>query len=340
MKLITIGGGTMVGLVLTMTLALAVAVAGSHPPVGPATPTAEAEIPASLLPVYIDAASTCPGLPWQVLAAIGQIESGHDARRLDPATGAVQPAIIGPALDGTNGTARISDPTTADGWTHALGPMQFLPTTWDRWGRLAPGRPPGAQPDVHNAWDAIYSAAAYLCGTDRRLDDLDTAILTYNRSRTYLDAVMAKAADYGHGHGDRRGADGRYCPVAGAVAFTDDWGAPRSGGRTHRGNDLFARHGTPLIAIEAGTITRATNTDQGLGGISLWLTGDSGATYYYAHNTSNAVAVGDRVEAGQLIAYLGNTGNAATTPPHVHFQLHPDGGQAVNPYRTLSAVCN
>ena len=118
---------------------------------------------------------------------------------------------------------------------------------------------------------------------------------------------------------------GLICPVAGPVSFTDDWGAPRSGGRTHKGNDLFARHGTPLVAIESGVITKASDADVGLGGITLWLTGDSGTKYYYAHNALNAVRLGERVQAGQIVAYVGNTGNAATTPPHVHFRFTPVG---------------
>ncbi len=123
------------------------------------------------------------------------------------------------------------------------------------------------------------------------------------------------------------------------MSFTDDWGAPRSGGRTHKGNDLFARHGTPLVAVESGVITKASDADVGLGGITLWLTGDSGTKYYYAHNALNAVRSGERVQAGQIVAYVGNTGNAATTPPHVHFQIHPGGRDPVNPYPMLLAVC-
>ena len=193
----------------------------------------------------------------------------------------------------------------------------------------------GAQPDAHNAWDAIYAAAAYLCGADGRLDDLDAAILSYNHSRAYVDAVMAKAHEYGLGSG----AGGLICPVAGPVSFTDDWGAPRSGGRTHKGNDLFARHGTPLVAVESGVITRASNADAGLGGITLWLTGNSATRYYYAHNAINAVRLGERVQVGQIVAYVGNTGNAATTPPHVHVEIHRGGRDPVNPYPVLSVSC-
>ncbi len=333
MKLIAGAGAALVAFVL------AVASVAVAPGTGVGAPSAKAleEIPASLLPVYMNAATTCPGLPWQVLAAIGFIESGHGSSRLDPLTGQVTPPILGPALDGTGGVARVPDRTMPDGWAHALGPMQFLSTNWSSWGRSAPGRPIGAAPDVHNAWDAIYTAAAYLCGGAQEISDLDAAILRYNRSYAYLDAVMDKAIEYELGMAV--GVGGLFCPVAGEVDFTNDWGYPRSGGRTHKGTDMFARAGTPLVAVESGEIDRVTNADVGLGGITIWLKGDSGTRYYYAHNSLNAASVGQRVQGGQVIAYVGNTGNAASTPPHVHFEVHPGGGSAVNPYAVVSSLC-
>lgn len=331
-----LAAGALLGLV-GLVLSITVVTAGSSLGAGPPTSVALEEIPPSLLPVYLDGAASCGGLPWQVLAAIGQVESAHGGGRVDPDTGDVWPPILGPALDGTSGTARISDPSMPDGWAHALGPMQFLSTKWARWGQTAPGRPVGGKPDVHNAWDAIYTAAAYLCGSDGQIDDLDRAILSYNRSRAYVELVMAKAFEYGLGL--LAGVNGLFCPVAGRVSFTDDWGAPRSGGRSHRGNDLFADHGTPLVAVEGGLVTRVSSTDSGLGGRTVWLVGDSGTAYYYAHNSLNAVREGEQVRAGQVLAYVGNTGNAAATPPHVHFQLHPNDRDPVNPYPVLRAVC-
>jgi cell wall-associated NlpC family hydrolase len=138
-------------------------------------------------------------LPWQVLAAISWVESRHAEGRADPATGEVSPPIIGPALDGSPGVARIVDPTSSDGWAHALGPMQFLSTTWSQWATLAPGRPGGATPDVQNAWDAIYSAAAKLCADAGESGDLYAALFSYNPSKDYVDAVLTKAVAYGWG---------------------------------------------------------------------------------------------------------------------------------------------
>jgi membrane-bound lytic murein transglycosylase B len=193
MKIVTAIGAILLG----FPVALAALVGGLPPGSGPASPTAASEIPADLLPIYQGAAKTCLGLPWPVLAAIGWVESRHAARRADPATGDVVPPIVGPALDGRPGFAAIPDPTQLDGWVHALGPMQFLPATWARWGTLAPRRPPGAVPSVHNAWDAIYSAAAKLCGGQDRLENMTAAVLAYNRSEAYLEQVMAKTAEYG-----------------------------------------------------------------------------------------------------------------------------------------------
>ena len=127
------------------------------------------------------------------------------------------------------------------------------------------------------------------------------------------------------------------CPVAGPNHFTNDWGNPRSGGRTHKGTDVFADRGTPLVAVTDGTL-RFSNG--GLGGISIWLKG-SGASYYYAHLDGRAagLSAGAYVTRGTVIGYVGNTGNAFGGAHHLHFQLHPGHGSAVNPYPTLAAAC-
>ena len=164
-----------------------------------ASALARTEIPEALLPVYIAASYSCPGLPWQILAGIGFVESRHGQGRVDSATGQVAPPIIGPAIDGRPGFAALRDPSTPDGWAHAVGPMQFLTTTFRAWGVVAPDRPPAADPDPNNAWDAIYSAANYLCAGRERLDDIHAAVLRYNRSEDYYRNVLAKATEYGYG---------------------------------------------------------------------------------------------------------------------------------------------
>lgn len=120
-----------------------------------------------------------------------------------------------------------------------------------------------------------------------------------------------------------------YFPVLGASmkSFSNDWGAPRSGGRGHEGTDIFAPSGTPLIAVTGGTITAAGN-DGGKGGLRVWING----TFYYAHlsKLGPGIKAGVRVKAGQVIGYVGNSGNAASTPPHLHFGYDPSGSHSAN----------
>jgi murein DD-endopeptidase MepM/ murein hydrolase activator NlpD len=132
---------------------------------------------------------------------------------------------------------------------------------------------------------------------------------------------------------------GMACPVNGAVTFTDTWGAARSGGRRHEGVDMIAVRGTPAVAVEAGTVKRMGNG--GLGGITVWLRGDSGDEYYYAHldGWAGGLSVGQHLAAGELLGYVGNTGNAAYTVTHLHFEVHPGGGSAVNPYPLAASLC-
>ena len=189
--------GAFVAAVMVVVLGAAALATGGPTSSGGSAGAAGGEIPPSLLPVYQRAAETCGGLPWQVLAAIGFHESRHAAGHADPTTGEVRPPIVGPPLDGRDGRARIPDPSEADGWMHALGPMQFLPTTWRTWARLAPGRPTSTRPSPHNAWDAIFTAAAYLCGDRNPIGDLRAAIDGYAGSSDYYPRVIAKAVDYG-----------------------------------------------------------------------------------------------------------------------------------------------
>ncbi|MGH9271746.1 MAG: M23 family metallopeptidase [Ilumatobacteraceae bacterium] len=119
---------------------------------------------------------------------------------------------------------------------------------------------------------------------------------------------------------------GILCPVQGPMRYTDTYGAPRSGGRTHQGVDLISDTGTPLVAAVAG---RVRYTQNSLGGNAVYLTGSDGHTYYYAH--LSRFAGSDRtVSRGELVGYVGSTGNAGI--PHLHFEVRPNGGAAVNPY--------
>jgi len=109
------------------------------------------------------------------------------------------------------------------------------------------------------------------------------------------------------------------------------FGAPRdAGARSHQGIDIFARRGTPVIAASAGVVNRVNETD--LGGKVVWLRDTFGNSLYYAHLDSQAVSSGMRVNVGDTIGFVGNTGNARTTPPHLHFGVYRRGDGPVNPY--------
>ncbi len=126
---------------------------------------------------------------------------------------------------------------------------------------------------------------------------------------------------------------GMVCPVAGPRAFADTWGAARSGGRSHEGVDMMSPGGTPLVAAESGSANFSTNR---LGGNAVWLQGSSGTKYYYAH-LSAWEGSSRAVSRGEIIGYVGATGN--TTANHLHFEVHPGGGRAVNPYPYVRNVC-
>lgn len=127
------------------------------------------------------------------------------------------------------------------------------------------------------------------------------------------------------------------CPVAGAGPWdvSDSYAAPRPGGFRHEGNDVFAQRGTPVVAPASGSLRLV----QGMrAGNAFYLTADDGTVYYGAHLHAYTAASG-RVEVGQQIGSVGNTGDAAATPPHLHFEIKPGGGPPVDPNRALRTAC-
>jgi hypothetical protein len=143
-------------------------------------------------------------------------------------------------------------------------------------------------------------------------------------------------------------------PVAGDVTYVDDFGEARPGG-VHQGNDLMGVKKTPVLAVENGTVEFWTTSANA--GCMLYLHGASGTMYEYIHlnndltmrNDNRGKCVpgisyakglkdGARVQAGQMIGYLGDSGDANGIHPHLHFELHPNGGAAVSPYAYLQSA--
>jgi hypothetical protein len=143
-------------------------------------------------------------------------------------------------------------------------------------------------------------------------------------------------------------------PVAGTATYIDDFGQARAGG-THQGNDLMAAKKTPVVAVEAGTVKFWTTSANA--GCMLYLHGDSGTTYMYIHlnndltmrNDNRGKCVpgvsyarglkdGAKVSAGQMIGYVGDSGDANGIASHLHFEVHPGGGAAVSPYPYLQSA--
>jgi peptidase M23-like protein len=143
-------------------------------------------------------------------------------------------------------------------------------------------------------------------------------------------------------------------PVAGATTYQDDFGQPRPGGK-HEGNDLLATKKTPVIAVESGTIKFWTTSASA--GCMLYLYGASGTMYEYIHLNNDLTMQNDnrgscvpgiayarglkdgaKVTAGQQIGYVGDSGDANGIHPHLHFEVHPNGGAAVDPYPYLQSA--
>jgi murein DD-endopeptidase MepM/ murein hydrolase activator NlpD len=123
------------------------------------------------------------------------------------------------------------------------------------------------------------------------------------------------------------------CPVPGA-RFMNDWGFARSDTGFHQGNDMMAKRGTPVLAPVSGTVTQNVGS---ISGNQVRLVGADGTLYVGAH--LDKYGKSGKVKAGDTIGYVGDTGDAKGGPTHLHFEVHPGGGSAVNPYQLLVAAC-
>jgi murein DD-endopeptidase MepM/ murein hydrolase activator NlpD len=190
-----------------------------------------------------------------------------------------------------------------------------------------------AAQDMTAIMDEAAAAASQLSAKCREID------LKYRQEQAIAAAVAAARRQGAAAGLPASATPGMICPMDPAVVhFSDTWGAPRSGGRTHKGTDIFAPMGQPERAVYDGTVRVYTNT---LGGKSIWLYTSMGVDFYYAHLSDWAAGLktGDRVTQGQVIGYNGNSGDAYGGAPHLHLQIHPGGGSPVNPYPTVKRVC-
>lgn len=303
-----------------------------------------ADIPPMLLPIYIEAASNCPGLPWTVIAGIGKVESNHGrygGASIGP-DGRITPPIIGIPLNGTNGTAAIPD--TDDGtldndtiWDRAVGPFQFIPTSWSIFG--VDGDNDGTK-DPHNVFDAIPAAVKHLC-PNGQITDLEAAIFSYNRSIEYVQLVLDWSTTY-------TGAVSAV-PIAGYAAPINGLSAAQAT-RPHHDYpavDIGLPPGTPTFAMVDGTVTTALksnaifNGTTGRCGNTVILQGIDGVRYTYCHLSAVTVRAGQDVQAGQQLGLTGGQpgtpGAGNTTGPHLHLSMK-GGGRSLCPHPVLLAI--
>ena len=176
--------------------------------------------------------------------------------------------------------------------------------------------------------DQLQSRLAY---EQSWLADAEERNLNRNaRIESVSESVWAQSLGY------KQGAYLRTCPVDGPHSFIDSWGFARSGGRRHKGVDIIANRGVPVVAPASGTVSYRSNS---VGGRSFHLVDEKG-NYYYGTHLSGYGDVEGEVRAGQIIGYVGDDGNAAGIP-HLHFEIHPGGrGNQINPFIDTAAVCD
>ena len=314
-------------------------------------PSTEAieDIHPQLLDLYATHAGACAGLPWQVIAGIGKVESNHGrfGGSSIGADGVVRPSIIGIPLNGQNGTATIAD--TDDGaldgdtiWDRAVGPFQFIPTSWTIYGRDGNG---DGRRDPHNIFDAVPAAVAHLC-PHGSVTDVEAAIFAYNRSADYVALVLEWAANY-------TGPLSSVGPLVGGYAYPVPLGYATEAlaQRPHHDYpavDFGLPVGTSLYAMADGVVATVVSsagiyTPGGPGrcGNTVVIDGIDGARYTYCHLTLVTVATGDQVTAGDVVGFSGGQpgtpGAGNTTGPHLHLSVRVYG-QSVCPQPMLLGI--
>jgi len=337
--------------------------AGPIPPALMATVAQRTGIPIEALRAYSAAAGGEWAIDWKILAAVGKNECDHGRSKALYCSTPYNVWRTDQGGAGERGPMQhlghlwrvgLNDPNAAD----VKGPP--TPHNDDSTHVATDGDGDGIA-DPWNWYDAVGGAARKMTLYRKELkakgagyDTDDFMIAAYNAgvggatqngpnianviNKDYVDKAKAEYARIQQATADLNlsptGGFG-LCPVGGKVTFSDTWGAPRSGGRSHQGVDMLAATGTPVVAVENGTVTNRSNN---LGGNAYGLTGASG-TYYYGAHLSAFGKLG-LVKAGDIIGYVGDTGDAKGTP-HLHWEVHPGGlgSPAVNPTPYADRLC-
>lgn len=184
---------------------------------------------------------------------------------------------------------------------------------------------------------------AKLAAASKAKKDIETKIANDKKAAAAAQAAAAKKAKVAantksstaSGTVINPGNQNMVCPISGSLAYTNDWGQTRSGGRTHKGIDLFSPRGTPNVAIVAG---RLYFQNSGLGGLSAIIESPNGYSYYYTH-LNDTVGAPRQVVAGEVIAHTGSSGNASANATHTHFEIWGAGYAKLPPYATINSIC-
>jgi hypothetical protein len=305
-------------------------------------------LPGGVLSAYEQASnqigSHFPGcsVPWWVLAGVGKVEWTNGQGRTVDATGEVSPPVLGPLLDGTNGTQAIALPDGS--LAQALGPMQVTPDNWKALGIRASAD--GQLPDPQNLGDASLTAALMLCRAAGGGDLSDPARLQaaahgYNPGggQGYVDAVVSAAAYYRGfaSTGSGLTAAGLYALPVTSTYLTDvvlrSLHHRAQDGTPIPAIDIPMPEGTPIFAVMGGLASPTTDAACGTG---VRIVGDDGYEYVFCHGSALVgITPGGRVGTGQPIMLSGSTGDA--TGPHLHFQIKTPTGQLICPGPYLQA---
>jgi cell wall-associated NlpC family hydrolase len=302
----------------------------------------EAGIPPVMRQAYAQAASGvqayspgCRGMHWSILAGVARVESDHAASREIADDGTIDPPVLGPRLDGSGVGGNTTPITDTDGgawdgdtqYDRAVGPFQFIPSTFAAWGVSARGE---GEADPHNAFDATLSAARYLCGDGRDLrqaDDLREALYAYNHSSAYVDEVLDWIERYRAPRAEPAGDRARTV----VDAATDQLGVRYSWG----GGDATGPTQGSCCSPSGRSGERITGFD--CSGLTLYAYAQVGIEL--PHNAAAQATLGERLsraelQPGDLVFYA--FGDAASTVHHVG--IYVGSGYMINAPRPDTKV--